>query len=520
MFPKYVKGKICRTYTRLTRLDTEAKQYDFLHFWLPRMYCGIIRKNQKMTIKKDELIRKYVKAIQEGNAAIFAGAGLSRPSGFVDWKGLLRPLAADIDLDVDKEKDLLSVAQFYRNKKGYHTPISQAIVDAFSKDVNTNDNVRIVTRLPIFTYWTTNYDKLIEKGLEEANRNPDVKSEQDQLSVMKHDRDAVVYKMHGDVTRPKTAVLTKSDYELYENNRPLFRTALKGDLLSKVFLFIGFSFEDPNLDYILGQIRSLLGEEVPEHFCFFRRVQKSDYKDDKEYGYDKARQEMQIDNLKYYGIQTVLVDSYREITEILQEIEKASKLKNIFISGSIEKYVAPWNKDKAEELAGKLSEALVHEGYRVYSGFGLGIGSAVVNGALNVIYSEKYRHVDKHLCLRPFPQNISDPVVRADRWKKYREGIFEETGISIFIFGNKEDKTSGSILEADGCIQEFEIASKKGNAIIPVGSTGYAAKTILEKVKADIVNYPYLVPYISQLETEIDVDNLVKLVTGIVEKMQ
>lgn len=108
----------------------------------------------------------------------------ARPSGFVDWKGLLRPLAADIDLDVDKEKDLLSVAQFYRNKKGYHTPISQAIVDAFSKDVNTNDNVRIVTHLPIFTYWTTNYDKLIEKGLEEANRNPDVKSEQDQLSVM------------------------------------------------------------------------------------------------------------------------------------------------------------------------------------------------------------------------------------------------------------------------------------------------------------------------------------------------
>ena len=65
-----------------------------------------------MSVKKTELIRKYVKAIQEGNAAVFAGAGLSRPSGFVDWKGLLRPLAEDIDLDVDKEKDLLSVAQF------------------------------------------------------------------------------------------------------------------------------------------------------------------------------------------------------------------------------------------------------------------------------------------------------------------------------------------------------------------------------------------------------------------------
>ena len=145
-----------------------------------------------MSVKKEELIRKYVNAIREGNAAIFAGAGLSRPSGYVDWKGLLRPLASDIDLDVDKENDLLSVAQFYRNRKGIHTPISQAIMTAFSKDALPNENVNILTRLPIFTYWTTNYDELIERGIEAANRNPDVKSESDQLSIMKPDRDAIV----------------------------------------------------------------------------------------------------------------------------------------------------------------------------------------------------------------------------------------------------------------------------------------------------------------------------------------
>lgn len=50
--------------------------------------------------------RQYVKAIQEGYAAIFAGAGLSRPSGFVNWKELLRELAEEIHLDVDKETDI------------------------------------------------------------------------------------------------------------------------------------------------------------------------------------------------------------------------------------------------------------------------------------------------------------------------------------------------------------------------------------------------------------------------------
>ena len=224
-----------------------------------------------MVIKKEEFIKKYVKALREGNAAVFAGAGLSRSSGFVDWKELVREFAEEINLDVEKETDLLSVTQFYRNKKRNRSAINSKILNAFSKDVNLNENVEILAKLPIFTYWTTNYDQLIEKSLETVNRRPDVKHETEQLANMLYDRDAIVYKMHGDVNHPAHTVLTKEDYELYEHHRPLFRTALKGDLVSKVFLFVGFSFTDPNLDYVLSQIRSLLGENVPTHYCIFKK---------------------------------------------------------------------------------------------------------------------------------------------------------------------------------------------------------------------------------------------------------
>ncbi len=470
-----------------------------------------------MAVTKEELIREYTRAIQEGNAAIFAGAGLSRPSGFVDWKGLLKPLASAIKLDIEKEHDLLSVAQYYKNQRRTRAGINQAIMDAFSKDVNTNENAMIVTRLPIFTYWTTNYDDIIEKGIKAANRNPDVKFESDQLSVMKRDRDAIVYKMHGDVEHPAKAVLTKEDYELYEYRRPLFRTALKGDLVSKIFLFIGFSFEDPNLDYILSQIHSLLGENVHDHYCFFRRIQEEDYSDSKEYGYYKAKQEMQEENLRNYGIQTVFVDTYDEITDILHDIEKTYKMKKVFISGSAEEYSSPWDRESAEKLAGRLASTLVQNDCRITSGFGLGIGSAVINGALDVIYAEKYRHIDEHLCLRPFPQNINDPNERARRWKKYREEMLGETGIAIFMFGNRKDKITSSIVEAKGCIQEFEIAKAKGNIIIPIGSTGNATKTILERVKKDIDDYPYLCSYVEQLETETDIDKIIQIVMEIIK---
>jgi len=40
-------------------------------------------------------IRDFLKEVREDNAAIFAGAGLSAPAGYVNWRDLLRPLAEE-----------------------------------------------------------------------------------------------------------------------------------------------------------------------------------------------------------------------------------------------------------------------------------------------------------------------------------------------------------------------------------------------------------------------------------------
>ena len=85
------------------------------------------------------------------------------------------------------------------------------------------------------------------------------------------------------------------------------------------------------------------------------------------------------------------------------------------------------------------------------------------------------------------------------------------------MFGNKKEAKTGSIIEANGCMQEFEIAKSKGNIIIPIGSTGYAAKSILEIVKKDIANYPYLSKYIDILEKETDIDKIIHCVIEIIQ---
>jgi hypothetical protein len=169
-------------------------------------------------------------------------------------------------------------------------------------------------------------------------------------------------------------------------------------------------------------------------------------------------------------------------------------------------------KTRVDELANQL----VKEEFRVTSGFGLGIGSSVINGALDEIYSNRFKHMDEHLCLRPFPQGIANAEERKSKWKKYREEIISETGAAIFMVGNKKD-AEGKKLIADGSLQEYQIAKVKRCLIIPIGSTGDAAATIYADMKANKDQYPYLEKYLDMLGTETDIDKIVSAVIEIVK---
>ncbi len=428
---------------------------------------------------KESFLREISKEMLEENVAVFAGAGLSASSGIVSWSELLRPIAEDIGLDVDKEHDLVSLAQFHCNVNGQNRgQLNRRLIEEFSKNVSGSENHKILSRLPINTYWTTNYDKLIEKSLEEAGKVVDVKYTIKQLANTKPKRDCIVYKMHGDVDHPNDAVLTKDDYEAYHVKMDHFISTLSGDLLTKTFIFVGFSFTDPNLDYILSRVRIAFDGSQRPHYCFLRKVKKEAKDSDADYSYKIRKQELFIGDLVRFQIKPLLVDEFEEITSILQKVEDDYRRKTIFISGAAHDY-GKWSSNEGQQFVHSLSKLLIQNNYKIVSGFGLGIGSAVISGALEEIYSNTKMYSKESLVLRPFPQSVFGKSDIQKTWNLYRRDMLTYAGISIFLFGNKVDK-SGNIVNSDGMNREYEIAKEYNHLVIPIGATGYIAREIWE----------------------------------------
>lgn len=159
----------------------------------------------------------------------------------------------------------------------------------------------------------------------------------------------------------------------------------------------------------------------------------------------------------------------------------SSKKKTVFISGSAYEYGRLGNAGKF--FIKDLSRALLKNEFKIVSGYGLGVGAHVVEGALEEIYNGKKERVADQLQLFPFP-----PEVYSEKAKNsYRDDMIARAGIALFIFGNKLHDIS--VKEADGLLKEFEIARSYKLVLIPVGASGYASEKLWKRVVKDYDDY-------------------------------
>jgi hypothetical protein len=87
--------------------------------------------NETVERHTEEFLAAYLKELAENNAAVFVGAGLSKAAGYVDWPGLLKPIATELGLDVTKEPNLVTLAQYHLNRNsGNRYRLNQLLIDS------------------------------------------------------------------------------------------------------------------------------------------------------------------------------------------------------------------------------------------------------------------------------------------------------------------------------------------------------------------------------------------------------
>ncbi len=81
----------------------------------------------------EAFIKDFVKDLSEDNAAVFAGAGMSKAAGYVDWPEMLRDIAQELGLQIEREHDLISLAQFHVNQLKGSAKLARKILEEFSE---------------------------------------------------------------------------------------------------------------------------------------------------------------------------------------------------------------------------------------------------------------------------------------------------------------------------------------------------------------------------------------------------
>ena len=199
------------------------------------------------------------RASRENRLVIFVGAGVSMNSSVPSWNQLINRMKAELPNEFSEETDALKIAQIYKDSRG-HKEYMDKVKDIllYNKAVPNPLHKSILALNPCHII-TTNYDDLIEQELSKEFL---------QYHIIREDKDIpqmacpnTLVKMHGDYVTDNI-VLTEDEYYNYKENFPLTRAFVQSLFASKLILFVGFSFADLNLKFILNELKNILSDKM------------------------------------------------------------------------------------------------------------------------------------------------------------------------------------------------------------------------------------------------------------------
>ena len=427
-------------------------------------------------------IEDYGAAVEAGQASLLIGAGLSAGAGYPDWAGLLEPIAAEFE--VPTTLDLPLQAQYIEYKPGGRERIVEHLATTFGAVTPTPlENHLLLAHLGIGDTWTTNYDPLIETA------DPD-------LTVIERDADLVdragrqrrLNKMHGSIPHGASEpvggreqlVLSRDDYDRYDQTHPRLWRLLQARFLTSSFLFLGFSMTDPNLDAVFKIARRVTADKLMPHYAIMKRASDDGIFDFWAAYFSRA------------GVEVIEVPEYDDVTTLLKKLVARTRPAGLFVSGSArtpddvdstgtESYPTAANNEELSSFAQRLGSRLADEDVPSIVAAG-DIGAKVGYRFLSGL--EEYDPLRFLLIRRRSLDEVTPPSLRqgqilfiGEQPDILRTEAFEHVRAVVVLGGGP------------GTAAEAEQALKMGMTVVPVGHTGGAARSVWQFMSADLASH-------------------------------
>jgi len=203
-------------------------------------------------------------AIKNNKLVVFAGSGLSAKFNLPTWIKLTEDVISEInekkfnDLLPVLKSGILTPIEVLDKIQSKHSKVRSYIKENFkidkNKDFLLHKKILKVTGAII----TTNYDNAFEEACSNTIIPSKYTSNFNISEINKSDK-PYIFKLHGCYTEPDNCIIFSDDYKKLYNGDTSSKEKLKSIFIDKTILFVGFSFNDPDINLIFSTLDTLFG---------------------------------------------------------------------------------------------------------------------------------------------------------------------------------------------------------------------------------------------------------------------
>jgi len=209
-------------------------------------------------------------AIKKNELVIFAGSGLSKRFNLPTWTKLTEEIINNIneqrflDLIPTLKSGIFSSIEILDRLHTERSKVSSYIKNNFKIESNQDFSLHKKILELTDSIITTNYDNAFEEAA--SNKIIPTKSTSSfNISEINKEKKPYIFKIHGCYTEPDNCIIFSNQYKTLYDGDTATKEKLKAIFIDKTIVFVGFSFNDPDINLIFNNLNNIFDGNI-RHF--------------------------------------------------------------------------------------------------------------------------------------------------------------------------------------------------------------------------------------------------------------